>query len=456
MKGKLPWKDKFMQTMWMRMARCLIPLVRISERVQERGELLNYKEILEKIDSLDPEISALQADVTENRNSIKKNTANISNQIEATKSIISVGNSKVNLDKYIDETYASFRNGNFDTIIDINNYSLEDNIEYKWEMQLEKNSALEYGTNITMSLGTKNGNDISWAVENILALQKFSSPMLSKVNCIKFTTTETWTNVADTQKIRYINVFKATDGNHYKTFERKPQNSIVNWWENKIGDSLGDSLTGQGFFQTWVQRYFGLAKFYNHGISGTKMSGDANESGDSMWMDSRINALNSDADFITILGGQNDTDVVIGDLTLENHDTNTFAGAFNVIISKLYYKYLSLDNGYYTDIDYSGINKIEKPHNIIIVPCTPFFVPNTTPKLEEKANAIRTLSRLWSFNVADFKAKSQSNMNLKKVYWGTDLTHPLEVFYKERISPILISTLEELKPIDWDNTIYGS
>lgn len=31
----------------------------------------------------------------------------------------------------------------------------------------------------------------------------------------------------------------------------------------------------------------------------------------------------------------------------------------------------------------------------------------------------------------------------------------LEVFYKERISPILISTLEELKPIDWDNSIYG-
>ena len=46
-------------------------------------------------------------------------------------------------------------------------------------------------------------------------------------------------------------------------------------------------------------------------------------------------------------------------------------------------------------------------------------------------------------------------MNLKKVYWETDLTHQLEVFYKERISPILISTLEELKPIDWDNSIYG-
>lgn len=430
----------------------------VGENIREgarAGELLNFQEITEKIDSLEPEISALQADTAENKRGIKKNSDDISSQLEATKSIISTGNSKVNFDQYIGETYASFRNGNFDIIIDINNYSLEDNVKYKWEMQLENNSALQYGTNITMSLGVKNANAISWVVENILALQEFTSPMLSKVNCVKFTATETWTNIADSQKIIYINVFKATDGNHYKTFERKPQNSIVNWWGNKVGDSLGDSLTEQGFFQTWVRRYFGLTEFYNHGIGGTKMSGASNESGDSMWMDSRINSLNANADFITILGGQNDDDVPIGDLTLENHDTNTFAGAFNVIISKLYYKYLSLDNGYYTEIIYSGINKIENPHNIIIVPCTPFFVPNTTTNLEEKANAIRTLSRLWSFNVADFRAKSQSNMNLKNIYWEKDFTHPLELFYKERIAPILISTLEELKPIDWNNTIYG-
>ena len=42
------------------------------------GELLNYKEILEKIDVLDPKISTLQADVTENKQGIKKNTADIS------------------------------------------------------------------------------------------------------------------------------------------------------------------------------------------------------------------------------------------------------------------------------------------------------------------------------------------------------------------------------------------
>lgn len=42
------------------------------------GELLNYEEIIEKIDALDPEISALQADVTENKEEIKQNSDNIS------------------------------------------------------------------------------------------------------------------------------------------------------------------------------------------------------------------------------------------------------------------------------------------------------------------------------------------------------------------------------------------
>lgn len=34
------------------------------------GELLNFQEITDKIDTLEPKISALQADVIENRNSI--------------------------------------------------------------------------------------------------------------------------------------------------------------------------------------------------------------------------------------------------------------------------------------------------------------------------------------------------------------------------------------------------
>lgn len=35
------------------------------------GELLNYEEILEKINAIDPDISSLQSDVTENKSGIK-------------------------------------------------------------------------------------------------------------------------------------------------------------------------------------------------------------------------------------------------------------------------------------------------------------------------------------------------------------------------------------------------
>lgn len=66
-----------MQTMWMQMVRCLTLLVRIFERVQEQVSFLNYEEILEKIDALNHEISSLQANVTENKSGIKKNSDDI-------------------------------------------------------------------------------------------------------------------------------------------------------------------------------------------------------------------------------------------------------------------------------------------------------------------------------------------------------------------------------------------
>lgn len=42
------------------------------------GELIDFSTITDKLDALDPEISALQADVIENEKGIKKNTDDIS------------------------------------------------------------------------------------------------------------------------------------------------------------------------------------------------------------------------------------------------------------------------------------------------------------------------------------------------------------------------------------------
>lgn len=52
------------------------------------GELLNYEEIIEKIDALDPEISALQADTAENKEGIKKNGDDIDSLKEDLEDII--------------------------------------------------------------------------------------------------------------------------------------------------------------------------------------------------------------------------------------------------------------------------------------------------------------------------------------------------------------------------------
>ena len=212
-------------------------------------------------------------------------------------------------------------------------------------------------------------------------------------------------------------------------------NTNINWWYGKKGDSLGDSLTGQGFFQKYVSMYYNLDSFKNHGIGGSKLSGkDVDSSRPSMWQDSRINALREDADFITILGGQNDGDVDIGKISKTNMDTNTYVGAYNTIIDKIYKKY----NG-----------------SIQIILCTPFYVPSEGDNGErfiKLDKAVKEIGQLHGLPVADFGGMSGANKYVKDIYWKDDKTHPIENFYRDKIAPILIETMEKIKPIDFKFT----
>ena len=216
-----------------------------------------------------------------------------------------------------------------------------------------------------------------------------------------------------------------------------------NYWFGKIGDSLGDSLTGQdgiGFtgFQSCVKKYFGLKEYYNHGVGGSKMTTpDMDNTRPSMCQQSRIDLLNQNADFVTVLGGQNDGgDVEVGDISLTNTDTNTYAGAVNTVIRKIYKKY----NG-----------------NILIILCTPFYVPAANEdaflKAKELAECIRELGKLWSLPVCDFAQKSRLNEGVANIYWGTDRVHPLQECHIERLSPVLIQTLKENEQIDFNSIV---
>lgn len=236
-------------------------------------------------------------------------------------------------------------------------------------------------------------------------------------------------------KKTYQPFFMVTDTPCYTYTPHYDLNTVVlnaaqNWWAGKVGDSLGDSLTGQRFFQLYTKKYFGLDKFYIHGIGGTKMSGPANQYGDSMWMDSRINALSTDADFVTVLGGQNDGDVAIGDISKSNIDTDTYAGALNTVINKIY---------------------AHCKAGVVIILCTPFYVPAAGGERYERFDeAVRGIAKLHGLPVADFGGLSTADENTADLYWGTDRTHPIEKFYREKIAPILISTMENIRPVDWD------
>ena len=249
-----------------------------------------------------------------------------------------------------------------------------------------------------------------------IAYIRFSNP-LSLIDSMTITTTPSYRS----REHKVIPVKNLKESN----------NGMINFWEGKIGDSLGDSLTEARFFQLHTANFLNLKKFYCHGIGGSKLSGtDVDSSRPSMWQDSRINALSSDADFITILGGQNDGDVTIGDVSFDNTDTNTYVGALNVIISKIYAKY----NG-----------------DIIIILCTPFYTPDwgNNMHIKNMAAAVRKVAELWGLPVADFGGLSGANPSTSDVYWGSDKIHPIEKFYKERLTPILVDTLNKIKPIDY-------
>ena len=224
-----------------------------------------------------------------------------------------------------------------------------------------------------------------------------------------------------------------------------------NWYKGKKLTTFGDNITEQNLWQSFVNDEILFATIVNKGISGTRISGNINNA---MWQNNRINGLPLDTDVLTIMGGTNDSaaSVNIGDISITNHDTNTFVGAYNVLISKLLYKFYNLSSGKYSDINYSGLITSNKFKDIVIYIMTPPFNANTqysgenSARLKAIADATKDVAKMWGVPCIDIYYNSGINTENVNVLLQ-DGVNPNNLGAK-KIASVVVNEMKSHAPIN--------
>ena len=268
----------------------------------------------------------------------------------------------------------------------------------------------------------------------------------------------------DSQTIDDIYIFDTTDDDELLSFIEANLLNTPNvlygskikvesntWYKRKAFCALGDSVTQDGKWIPYVNKEFQFETITNCGIGGTRVSGEGSTA---FWQDTRINTIPTTSDFITVMGGTNDGAAIvpIGDISRDNCDTTTFVGAYNVLISKILYKFNSSGEGYYQDIDYSNITRVSttKQINILIITCG--FCGNSTyagadfSRMENLANACIEIGKLWSIPVADIYHNTGINPITYPIYLS-DNVHP-NTDGGKRIASIIIGKMKETEPVE--------
>ncbi len=89
------------------------------------------------------------------------------------------------------------------------------------------------------------------------------------------------------------------------------------------------------------------------------------------------------------------------------------------MISKLIYKYYKLDNGYYSDIDYSGVTQVEtaKPVQIFLI-TPPYMLTSESQynKTPAYCEAVIEIGKQLGCPVCDIRANSDVNIYTAEYY----------------------------------------
>ncbi|MEH7490825.1 SGNH/GDSL hydrolase family protein [Neobacillus niacini] len=217
--------------------------------------------------------------------------------------------------------------------------------------------------------------------------------------------------------------------------------------KDKIASALGDSLTATGsggHYLDYVKNQLSLSKYANCGIGGTRVSGSGT---DCFWQDSRVNSLDINSDLITIMGGTNDapfTTVSEADFSLDNYNTENFVGAYNVLLSKIYYKYLKLTSGYYSAITYTGVTQVSVAKEIKILLITP---PKTLDSNQQKrfefAEHVRRIGRMWGLPVVDANGEMQMNSFNYPTSLSDKVHFPVQ--FHKNLAKLIVGKIKEVE-----------
>lgn len=206
------------------------------------------------------------------------------------------------------------------------------------------------------------------------------------------------------QTIQTLDIDATLEGADADAFiSRVMRNKTKSWYNGKKFAFFGDSITHLDNYSLLINN-FAPDSVSDCGISGTTICGSGS---DAMWQDVRINSLPLDADIIHVMGGTNDNfqNKPIGNISLDNCDTNTFVGAYNVLLSKIYYRYFKETTGKYNQtIDYSGVTRINADRYSgypYIIVATPFYSIQAQENESKYADAIKEIAKMWHIPCVD-------------------------------------------------------
>ena len=220
---------------------------------------------------------------------------------------------------------------------------------------------------------------------------------------------------------------------YYKSFcyypnstEKYPVDFNETWYKDKYICTFGDSNTANARWQDFMCNNL-KCTYQNCGIGGSSMAGTDEHA---MWTDFRINQISEKTNVVLIMAGTNDgaSSREVGVMSLDNTDTNTFVGAYNTCIRKIYTK--------------MGIT-----FPIFLFTPIPCFDTTTYPRVKEMAHAVKEIGAMWSLPVIDAQNECGINVANWESLYASDGVH---VDYEggKMLASLVVGILKAHEPID--------